>query len=601
MRWCWLWVGVAVLACVSARADSVPTWPDLQVDAGMQGGGEADAALVVGVGGYYNLPPIPGAVDNATAWQQWLLRSRKVKPERVVLLADREATTEKITKNLAALAAEVGRGGTLWFIFIGHGAPSQSGDDGLLLGVDTDADADSLSSRSVSQARVLSLVAGGRQSHSVVLFDACFSGRTGDGSQVLVAGLQATLPNRRRSDASTTTTVLSASDSFAGPLPGGGRPAFSYLMLGALRGWADEDGDRDVDVDEAYAFTRGTIQALFKGADRLPSRRGPSVVLATRIREPRPDLAALLSGRCPPAHRWDGGQCVALPKVQCPGGTSWDGSACVSACPAGTNWSGGACVALTVSCPAGTSWNGRACEGLCPSGTAWNGRSCAATAVECPAGTSWNGTACEGQRVAAASQPTRSAPAAPSASTSIDWVRSQGLNIARTETTVAQYRACVRAGACSAPDSDGTWSSSPGSIEDHPVTSVDWHQATAFCGWVGGRLPTADEWQRVASNGGTTEYPWGDAAPDGSLANYNGPDRFAKTSPACSFPAGHNRDGVCDLAGNVWKWTASEVDSGNKEMRGGSWNFTPAYLRASNRLGVEPARRNVILGFRCAQ
>ena len=112
---------------------------------------------------------------------------------------------------------------------------------------------------------------------------------------------------------------------------------------------------------------------------------------------------------------------------------------------------------------------------------------------------------------------------------------------------------------------------------------------------------TADEWQRVASNGGTTEYPWGKDEPDGSRANYDGPDRFAKTSPACSFPAGHNRDGVCDLAGNVWEWTASEVDSGNKEIRGGSWFYSPALLRASLRLRVVPAGRNGDLGFRCAQ
>jgi formylglycine-generating enzyme required for sulfatase activity len=32
-------------------------------------------------------------------------------------------------------------------------------------------------------------------------------------------------------------------------------------------------------------------------------------------------------------------------------------------------------------------------------------------------------------------------------------------------------------------------------------------------------LPTADEWQRVASNGGSAKYPWGAAEPDGSLAS----------------------------------------------------------------------------------
>jgi formylglycine-generating enzyme required for sulfatase activity len=202
--------------------------------------------------------------------------------------------------------------------------------------------------------------------------------------------------------------------------------------------------------------------------------------------------------------------------------------------------------------------------------------------------------------VAVVSQPVTSAPRVlASVPVAIDWVRSQGIRIARTETTVAQYRACVRAGACSEPDS-GTWSSSAGSVENHPVNSVDWYQATAFCGWAGGRLPTADEWQRVATNGGTTEHPWGAAEPDGSRANYNGPDRFDETSPACLFSSGHNRDGVCDLAGNVSEWTASDHDSSNKETRGGSWFCTPP-ARAPLRLWVTPAWRDDSIGFRCAQ
>jgi hypothetical protein len=47
--------------------------------------------------------------------------------------------------------------------------------------------------------------------------------------------------------------VLSAGkgDQFAGPLPGLGRPAFSWLVLGALRGWGDADRDGTVTAREA--------------------------------------------------------------------------------------------------------------------------------------------------------------------------------------------------------------------------------------------------------------------------------------------------------------------------------------------------------------
>jgi len=355
---------IAFILTLAAPAALAQTWPDLADDAGVQGGGENDAALIVGVTDYYNLPKIDGAAQNAEAWQQWLLRSRKVPSSKVMLLSDKAATRPKIEKALQQLASQVGPTGTLWFVFIGHGAPSRSGDDGMLLGVDTDADADSIDDRGVPQQRVLSLVGQGKQAHSVVVFDACFSGKTGDGSAPLVAGLQATLPNRRATmSTAPKATVLAASDSFAGPLPNAGRPAFSYLLLGALRGWGDQNGDKAVDVDEAYAFSRDYIQALFKGSDRLPSKRGPPVVLAKNVREKQPDMAALVSGKCPSGWTWGGRECRQQAAVECPAGTTWNGSVCVSLCPAGTSWNGRACAATTIECPASTEWNGSACVG----------------------------------------------------------------------------------------------------------------------------------------------------------------------------------------------------------------------------------------------
>ena len=68
------------------------------------------------------------------------MRVRKV--PTVQTLRDTEATRETITRS-AAIAAAVKPGGTLWFVFVGHGAPSARGDDGLLLGVDVQPNSDS--------------------------------------------------------------------------------------------------------------------------------------------------------------------------------------------------------------------------------------------------------------------------------------------------------------------------------------------------------------------------------------------------------------------------------------------------------------------------
>ena len=171
------------------------------------------------------------------------------------------------------------------------------------------------------------------------------------------------------------------------------------------------------------------------------------------------------------------------------------------------------------------------------------------------------------------------------------------LSMAQTETTVAQYDACVEAGGCVSGPDDSVGGS------DHPVVNVDWHQATAFCRWAGGRLPTAVEWEYAAKSGSSRIYPWGDSPPTASRANCDSScgDRFPGTAPVGSFPEGDTSHGLKDMAGNVWEWTSSDYNSSYKDLRGGSWFDNPAYLRASNRFRNGPARRNANFGFRCAQ
>jgi formylglycine-generating enzyme required for sulfatase activity len=171
----------------------------------------------------------------------------------------------------------------------------------------------------------------------------------------------------------------------------------------------------------------------------------------------------------------------------------------------------------------------------------------------------------------------------------------RGFWLGKTDVTVSAYERCVNAGACTKPDT-GSDACTYGRRADHPVNCVDWGQANAFCSWVGGRLPTAEEWEYAAKSGESRVYPWGDQEPNGQLANYG---NTQKTTPAGAYPAGATKWGLLDMAGNVWQWTASDYDSSKKEVRGGGWSYRPRILRASLRYRDDPSWRGDFIGFRC--
>ena len=271
-------------------------WPDLSRPPKATGGGERDAAVIVGAENYAFVAKVPGARHNAEDWQSYLTDTLKVPSDRVALLRDNEATLEKLRRFAAQAAAQVGDGGTLWFVFIGHGAPSKDGKDGLLVGADAQQDPDGLYARSLPNNELLGLLSKGKQAKTVVLIDACFSGRSLTG-ETLVAGLQPLIVMGGQplgADSRTVLMTAAKSDQFAGPLPKAAqmRPAFSYLALGALRGWA-ADAHGKVTASAIIDFARRAM-ALEKGRTQTPElAAGPPGMVLGVGREKAPDLAKI--------------------------------------------------------------------------------------------------------------------------------------------------------------------------------------------------------------------------------------------------------------------------------------------------------------------
>ena len=194
--------------------------------------------------------------------------------------------------------------------------------------------------------------------------------------------------------------------------------------------------------------------------------------------------------------------------------------------------------------------------------------------------------------------------------------------IGKTEVTVGQYKACVRAGTCTAPAAGRSCNWGQSGRAEHPINCVDHGQATAFCRWAGGRLPTEAEWEYAATSGAKRwKYPWGDekASCARAVMDHGGNGcGSGHTLPVCSKPAGSSAQGACDLSGNVWEWVSDwyggypssaqhnpqgPTTSGSYRVsRGGGWgSASPSYLRARNRDRLTPGYRLGHLGFRCAR
>ncbi|PIE18517.1 MAG: hypothetical protein CSA65_04325 [Proteobacteria bacterium] len=180
----------------------------------------------------------------------------------------------------------------------------------------------------------------------------------------------------------------------------------------------------------------------------------------------------------------------------------------------------------------------------------------------------------------------------------------------KSEVTLAQYRACVRAKVCKkASLGDPDLMSAPwynwgsGRAKTHPVNGVEWADAKTFCRWIGARLPSEAEWEYAARSGGKPKlYPWGARAPSCKLAVMETCKKDS-TAPVCSRAAGNTEQGLCDMAGNVAEWVAdcAEVQKTYKTyvIRGGGWEDSADALRTTKRDDSITGTYNI--GFRCAK
>jgi formylglycine-generating enzyme required for sulfatase activity len=128
------------------------------------------------------------------------------------------------------------------------------------------------------------------------------------------------------------------------------------------------------------------------------------------------------------------------------------------------------------------------------------------------------------------------------------------------------------------------------------AAGIGWADALDYARWVGGRLPTEEEWEWAARGPDGNTYPWGNNW-DPARANV-GEAGIQEPCDVGRYSTGESWCGAGDLIGNVWEWCSTlwapypydAADgredlkkSGSRVLRGGAANTESEIARCSYR------------------
>jgi formylglycine-generating enzyme required for sulfatase activity len=135
---------------------------------------------------------------------------------------------------------------------------------------------------------------------------------------------------------------------------------------------------------------------------------------------------------------------------------------------------------------------------------------------------------------------------------------------------------------------------------DHPVDSVTWNDAMAFCKKLTDTERKADQLPRGFVYTLPTQAQWEKLVDDASLSdavmNLNG-QRHSSTESVGSLGANHY--GLYDMRGNVMEWCLDPQDKPYRVLRGGAWDtYIDINARVEFREYSAPDKTKNDYGFR---
>lgn len=192
------------------------------------------------------------------------------------------------------------------------------------------------------------------------------------------------------------------------------------------------------------------------------------------------------------------------------------------------------------------------------------------------------------------------------------WIQhpSRPFSISATEVTVAQFRACVGAGACDAATASALCNYGTTGRDDHPVNCVAYHGAEQYCAHVGGRICTEEEWLDACRGTDGRAFPYGGTfdltkCNVQSLTTPSAAGRERATAAVGSYPGCEGGlSGLFDMAGNVAEWVNSCHDDYCKFRGAGYLSNDPIETFAACSgvcSGNDKSFQSGVVGIRCCK
>ncbi len=234
-----------------------------------------DWGLIIGVEDYAHLPKVDYARKDALVIKEYFNKILGIPEQNIITLIDSDATKARISGYLKRyIPSNVNSETTLYVYFAGHGAPDMQKGEPYLMPYD--GDTLFIEETGYKLKDFYKAIYDLNVNQAYVFLDSCFSGVASRAAEMLIKGSRPALLKVEDVGLATQEVIsisAAANDQASNPLPKEGHGLFTYYLLKAFKGKADENEDRYVTIKEIYDYVNRQVTRVARrmGREQTPT------------------------------------------------------------------------------------------------------------------------------------------------------------------------------------------------------------------------------------------------------------------------------------------------------------------------------------------